>query len=305
MMKIESIGHPQAVPGYARLTRLSSSAIRPYQPPTSSTQPVQTVELPELPDDSIAEPVPVPAPQEPVEPPTESVEPSERAKGVLRLLEAGHFKGVADVRLRINFFEELSARAQAAAGPVVTEQSQTLLTTVQEKANELLAPFLTNEETRATVEGIFADFESALADATQNITAQGAISADSLSDSIQSAFDTLIQALANALRIPAPIPAATDPTSESPTDDPVTDAPTLDPTSDEGPTDAPTVNLDDALVALHQTFEAALATLMSEIQAATTLPDPAPYSGNGRAYDKFLAIYNDLRGVSAALDEQA
>ena len=39
-----------------------------------------------------------------------------RAAGVLRNLEAGHFKGVADVRLRINFFDQLSARAQTAAG---------------------------------------------------------------------------------------------------------------------------------------------------------------------------------------------
>ena len=34
-----------------------------------------------------------------------------RGRGVLRLLEAGHFKGVADVRLRINFHDELEARA--------------------------------------------------------------------------------------------------------------------------------------------------------------------------------------------------
>lgn len=42
-------------------------------------------------------------------PVTESPEASPaRAKGVLRLLEEGHFKGVADYRLRINFFDELS-----------------------------------------------------------------------------------------------------------------------------------------------------------------------------------------------------
>ena len=35
------------------------------------------------------------------------------AKGVLRLLQEGHFKGVADVRLRINFHDELAAIEQA------------------------------------------------------------------------------------------------------------------------------------------------------------------------------------------------
>ena len=42
------------------------------------------------------------------EPQSESQE-SDAEKGVLRNLLAGHFKGVSDVRLRINFFEELAA----------------------------------------------------------------------------------------------------------------------------------------------------------------------------------------------------
>ena len=35
-------------------------------------------------------------------------EEAREARGVIRLLQEGHFKGVADVRLRINFFEELA-----------------------------------------------------------------------------------------------------------------------------------------------------------------------------------------------------
>lgn len=38
--------------------------------------------------------------------PTE--EETQEARGVLRLLQEGHFKGVADIRLRINFSEELA-----------------------------------------------------------------------------------------------------------------------------------------------------------------------------------------------------
>ena len=34
---------------------------------------------------------------------------AEGQKGVLRLLQEGHFKGVSDVRLRINFHDEISA----------------------------------------------------------------------------------------------------------------------------------------------------------------------------------------------------
>ncbi len=38
----------------------------------------------------------------------EDTEETQEAKGVLRLLQEGHFKGVADIRLRINFSEELA-----------------------------------------------------------------------------------------------------------------------------------------------------------------------------------------------------
>ena len=48
------------------------------------------------------------------EPTTEGEKTTGRANGVLRLLESGHFKGVADVRLRINFHEQLSPQAAAA-----------------------------------------------------------------------------------------------------------------------------------------------------------------------------------------------
>ncbi|HUU85634.1 MAG TPA: hypothetical protein VM243_19215, partial [Phycisphaerae bacterium] len=62
----------------------------------------------------------------------------EKVPGVIRLLEAGHFKGVADVRLRINFFEQLSARAEAAAQPVVQDESRQLVETVNAQLDELL-----------------------------------------------------------------------------------------------------------------------------------------------------------------------
>jgi PAS domain S-box-containing protein len=58
--------------------------------------------------------------------------------GVLRLLEAGHFKGVADVRLRINFFEELSARASAAAAPAVRTEAAGLIDTMNSRIGELV-----------------------------------------------------------------------------------------------------------------------------------------------------------------------
>ena len=57
----------------------------------------------------------------------QAVQDDEKAKGVIRLLQEGHFKGVADVRLRINFFDELTAlglvETQGNAAPEGTSEA--------------------------------------------------------------------------------------------------------------------------------------------------------------------------------------
>jgi hypothetical protein len=42
----------------------------------------------------------------------ETVPQQNRAQGAMRLLQEGHFKGVAALRLRINFFDQLPALEQ-------------------------------------------------------------------------------------------------------------------------------------------------------------------------------------------------
>ena len=60
---------------------------------------------------------------------------------------------------------------------------------------------------------------------------------------------------------------------------------------------------DSSLTVLIEAFEGFLGDYLSSIGSASQLADPAPYDGNGNAYAKFLAIYNELRGVSSAIDE--
>jgi len=69
---------------------------------------VQPTQLAETPTEPPAEPPVEPPADLPVQPPVEQPA-AERQRGVIRLLQEGHFKGVADLRLRINFFDELAA----------------------------------------------------------------------------------------------------------------------------------------------------------------------------------------------------
>jgi hypothetical protein len=47
----------------------------------------------------------------------ETREDAERTRGVIRLLEAGHFRGVADIRLRLNFADALEGRTLPPLAP--------------------------------------------------------------------------------------------------------------------------------------------------------------------------------------------
>jgi hypothetical protein len=249
-------------------------------------------------------------------PPAPDADDGEKARGVLRLLEAGHFKGVADVRLRINFFDELSARATTAAQPVVSEQSGRLIETVNQELDQLLGSLGLDEEARELVDGLVGEFNAAVQAAVEEFTGAGAIDTAGLTDAIQSAFTTLVSQLGEQLTTPVPEtepqsnPDATEGTADkgpaveadaavpnAPADSPDAQTGLADP-SPEGQADGPNAPIEGALASLTEVFNAALANLLESIQSATQLPDPSPPSGNGVAYAKFLAIYNQLRGLT-------
>ena len=76
--------------------------------------------------------------------------------------------------------------------------------------------------------------------------------------------------------------------------------------ADGNATADPAVTLEEAITSLRAVFQEALSALIASIETATQLPDPsAPTGGQGVAYDKFLAIYNELRGLGPSVDQQA
>ncbi len=60
---------------------------------------------------------------------------ADKVPGVIRLLEAGHFKGVADVRLRINFHDQLEQRAADKAAD--TLRTGSLKSPIEPTRNEI------------------------------------------------------------------------------------------------------------------------------------------------------------------------
>jgi len=285
----------------------------------------------------------VPTPTEPADgATTPEPTPQETTRGVIRLLEEGHFKGVADVRLRINFFDELSARAAQAAAPVLEEQATALLEVVSASVDELVGGFNVDEATAAAIDAAVAEFEAGLRDGVESIQSVDSGNLAGLAEALQTGFDALMTKLSDLLLAPASEPAPTSEPDGQPTDEmgagdaaePAADevsgvggetaaAPPAGPESSAEPTTttgvdsepvepavsdsdtgaAPTI--EDALAALRATFEQALADLSAALTGAIDLGNPSEPTGNGAAYDKFLAMYNELRGLAASVDEQA
>jgi hypothetical protein len=203
-----------------------------------------------------------------------------KVPGVIRLLEAGHFKGVADVRLRINFHEQLSARAAERAGAELNAGIDGLVQIVGRETDTLLASLALDEPTAAKVSGLIASFEDAM---RSEAAAGGATDPEALGASLSSAFIDFTSALRELI-------APSEPEQTSVKNEPGLPEDEIDPATADP--------VGDPLAALTSAFQAALTELMGAISRTNTLPEPSAPSGNGAAYGKFLAIYNDLRGVS-------
>ena len=272
------------------------------------------------------------------------------AKGVLGLIEAGHFRGVADVRLRINFFDQLNERAVAAAAPVVQQETAAFIDSLRANVDGLVASLgISDQETTTKIGELVGEFESTVQAAVDKAGDSGSFDRDLLAQAAQGAFESFVTQLADLLAPTAgtaePTPGRNDgltdpggidvvdparstsditPESRTPAE-PITEvtpvggegfadvvvvAP-VEPT--RGVTPAPTndtpnetiVSLDDALASLTDVFQTALSDYVASITSATQLADPAESTSHGSAYSKFLAIYNDLRGVHPAVDERA
>ena len=177
----------------------------------------------------------------------------EEEKGVIRLLMEGHFKGVSDVRLRINFNDEI-AEIEAAQMQTVSGQK---MGGVLESVGGVVGSFLAdNELTEEEVAGV--------SEAKENFL-QAVNGADDPAGAVADAFATFLE-LIQGLVPPPPPP-------------------------ESGP------DWDGFIDNLQSSFSGAMDDLTTAVSAVSVLPPLSEPNGNGVAYDKFLAIYNEMRGI--------
>lgn len=230
----------------------------------------------------------------------------EKVKGVVRLLQEGHFKGVADIRLRINFNEQLQGIATEKAGDTLTAESQALLTALDEKLQAITMEYGFSDQSAELVSN-FTDTVNAMIGGEQADGFDPTVTISGIREEFLGLVDSLIM-----LEQPET------------TNEEVADA-TVGDSLDEivvGSTEAETVATDGVTVAednlsedvaeqipaqseystavqtLQEWFEAELVSMEASVQQASSLPPLSMSSGNGVAYNKFLEIYNELNGIS-------
>lgn len=231
----------------------------------------------------------------------------QRGEGVVRLLQEGHFKGVADVRLRINFYDQLQAATTQKSNEALATGSESLVAAVDAKFGEFMDAFQLPDD----AEGLMTDFQQA---------ADGLIGAlqDGSSDST-AVFNGLGEAFANlmtALQQYAPEPAAEDAGDTMETVPDITeDAEGVEGTVaaavDSGetasgvaeePAAAEPTEFMLALQGLQDWFEAEIDSLKKSVGDLQSLPALSEPNGNGVAYNRFLEMYNALEGKSGSDD---
>lgn len=257
------------------------------------------------------------------ETPIEPLESNEsESRGVMRLLAANHFRGVADVRLRINFFDELSAASASAANAAAESESQVLLDGVGGALDEFLGSLSLDDETMHAIGKRIASFENDVRAALESNVTASSVDADALGDALRNVFEDLAAEISLLVNPPTDdviserVVDRKGPTPDGVVDQPV-DSPDAGVMAAADSLNAPSVveatliepdetepTADSSLTVLLEAFEGFLGDYLSSIQSASQLADPAPYDGNGNAYAKFLAIYDELRGVSSTIDEQ-
>lgn len=229
-------------------------------------------------------------------------EKSGKLKGVIRLLQAGHFKGVSDVRLRINFHDEIAALENEKLAEVAENGVSELVGSIKTD----ISAFLQDNELGEEISGLLSETSQSLYDSMNAVTLSAEdgskIQPGDIISQLQSAFDGFVEGINAGLEsetevAPEPGIDETVPT-EGELAVPETDV-ISEPETDETPVITPQMALEQFLADLIESFTSKLQELESALLTTSVLPEISKPSGNGKAFDKFMNIYNELNGITS------
>jgi len=218
----------------------------------------------------------------------EGTDRSESVKGILRLLQEGHFKGVADVRLRINFHDGLAAIEGAQLRAVAEENVSGLFESIQPTVDTLVGSGRIAQEQTDTLTGTFRQTVNQSVDKFL----AGQTSKDALIDELNSGFNAFLAGLAAA--------TTRDALDEgiSPIED-ILEEVVAEETRTEMPEQGEQTESTGFVGELTAVFNASLARFMDGLKDVRILPTSFSPKDSASDYQMFLAVYNELFGLTS------
>lgn len=306
-MKVDGITSPQPNFGHTRIKSQSDAQLPQVQPEQDAAK---------MPESAPAE--------------FEESQDNE-IKGVIRNLLDGHYKGVADVRLRIVHYDQLQAlqyeQQKTAIGPEISD----LLTAIQAAVDnipELNQPLETGQVLEEsgqtlTVSGLYAGFSDAVNGLVEQFNSGRDQSTNDLLNGIRNTFAEFVSSLQNLL-VPQAEEPPVDPeiietldleeSGQTSSNEEIllteTQEPILPELEDDTLPEDPVLPQDLGIPAqpdyptliseLENLFSLQMNELTGALDSVPALPQLSEPSSNGAAYKKFLAIYNELWSIQPA-----
>lgn len=219
--------------------------------------------------------------------------------GVVGLLQEGHFQGVADVRLRINFHEQLQLMMSQKSGEVLQTESRELMIELESKIQSVGEEFQVADQV--------ADLLTSFKEEAEGLLGSSEGGGDSLSviGGLRDAFAGFFISLQSILPADdaeadsgsageAAVAGTEAPVSENGaqvSDPEVTEA-------DGSTTTTEPAGFTVALQNLKEWFETEVAALEKTVNDLQILPEPVESHGNGVAYERFLETYKGMEAGS-------
>ena len=216
---------------------------------------------------------------------TTTAENQPKTRGVIRNLLNGHYKGVADVRLRINFHEELAAMEQAELAASAETEIGNLENALRTEIDKLLElPDLTEEKSAGitdTINILYGEIEKSAAEFTDIETASAELS---------KSFDNFIINLNEHFAVPEEVVI-----EETAVETELAEQPIVAETDEELPEEPAAFDYDTFITGLKELFVEVLENMKLSLSEVSVLPEITEPKGNGAAFEKFMEIYNEMR----------
>jgi len=247
-------------------------------------------------------------------PPTEELNIGE-AKGVIQHLQEGHYQGVAQLRLSIVHAEQFKQAASQATLEVLDAGGDQLTIEVRDKIFSLYTPLNKTEEMESSTETLASlDVEGALK-AFEEIVVSGKEGSGSEQPTIETfrdlystAFQALIDKLESVDSQPANYiaesvqPEPGDEDEGNVTTNEFAEGGTTQPPQATADVEQEKAGITVDLPALKEWFsgvlDSSVEAIQNQVATISAPPLPSQPAGNGAAYEKFLAAYEELYGTN-------